>query len=815
VRMLTGVIAAMFLPGIWCVNSAAAGDQSSLAEYYGFGQIEIVKLNYGISNLKVADFNADGRNDIAAVNNPKARIELLIQKQALGPAEEEVTVDPQDIDINAIKALTRYRPEPVAVSQEIFSLACGDLNSDGLTDLAFYGRPAGLYVILQKATTKADATTPGKLSWQSRKKLNITDGVQRAHSLVCADLNNDGADDLALAGRDGIYVILQRTDGTLAEPVKYATTAQTLGIRAADLNGDEINDLILITNDKEKRIHVRFGLVTGQLGPQMKFFVEKPYWLKLHNIDELAGDEMLMVDSVSGRLICYKLVAREDKDVDWPILYYPLPSGAASSNRRDLVVADLNGDGLAEVVISEPESAEIIVYMQKANVGLTEPVRFGAFAEIESMSAADIDGDGRAELCMLSVKEKIIGISRFYQERLSFPRPIETIGEPVAMAVDDVDNDGWLDCLYISKDSNDSRILTVAYNLAASSVEVGPVQNIPMPPKPDRTGGNETVRKPTLVLDKLNTNPDGMKVLDVDQDGLKDVLIFVPYEQPILVRQTQTGKFEVVESPAAQASLIKEATLHSIATADVDGRAGKELLIGQRNFARSLVFAGGKTWTVIDQYNAKSTENNISAVAAFAIEQAEPGARPAILLLDGQKGQLQILTAGEDKTYRFEKQLDVGSWNMARNLKLLYAPLTGGDAKSILVFDSEKFALITGPSDDGGVQHLEQQFSYETKIKDGEYGNLAAGDINSDGWAEVIMADYRHNHIEILALDGENKPVPAMRFKIFEEKSYRNAKRKDKSAVEPRQMTIADVTADDKNDLVTLIHDRIIVYPQD
>ncbi|GAI40330.1 unnamed protein product, partial [marine sediment metagenome] len=55
------------------------------------------------------------------------------------------------------------------------------------------------------------------------------------------------------------------------------------------------------------------------------------------------------------------------------------------------------------------------------------------------------------------------------------------------------------------------------------------------------------------------------------------ILIFVSYELPILVRQTEKRKFEVVDSPKAQASLIKDASLRSIALANVDGKAGKEL----------------------------------------------------------------------------------------------------------------------------------------------------------------------------------------------------------------------------------------------
>jgi len=784
-------------------------DPNDLAAYYGFNEIEIIKLDWGIKGLRVADFNGDGRGDIAVVNDRKAKIELLIQKEAVGPGETPVAVDPNDIDINIISPLTRFQKQAVAVSQKVFSFVCGDLDSDGMMDLAFYGEPKGLYVILQKAS-EAKAGKPQTLNWRTRKKIKIDDGLVTSTVLVCADLNNDGADDLALAGRDGVYIILQKEDGSLAEPVKYPTTALTLGVKVGDLNGDNINDLILITNDGEKPLHVRFGLETGQLGPQVQFFIEKPWALELHNIDAEAGDEILTVDAISKRLICYKFAAENERDADWPVLFYPLTSGEEST-KRDLVVGDFDGDGSADVAISDPGAAELIFYKQTAELGLAEPVKFPAFADIESLSAADIDNDGKIELGVLSVKEKIIGKAEFEDDRLSFPQPVEIIGEPVAMELADVDHDGSIDCLYISKDVNDIRHLRVIYNLGATD-ERG---NQPKDEQPEIAEGGDDAGS-ALELKELVSNPDGLKVLDVDQDGLEDVLIFVKYELPILVHQIQKKKFEVVDSPSAQASLIKDATLRSVAVADVDDKTGEELLIAQKNFARSLVFAESKNWSIIDQYNAKGTENKISAVAAFDINGEVSEGRPAILLLDGQKGQLQILKAGLDNTYRFEKELDVGKWGVAaKHLKMLFAPLTGSEVESILLFDSDKFALITPPSGSYMPRHLEQQFSYETKIKDGVYGNLTTGDINSDDRADIIMVECKRNHIEILALDSNMKPVPAMRFKIFEQKSYRDSKKHTAITVEPRELKIADVTGDGKDDLVTVIHDRIIIYPQD
>lgn len=774
---------------------------TDLSEYYGFQEMEIIKLDWGISDLTVADFNRDGRNDIAITNNRKARIELLIQKGAVGPGESPLALDPDDVDVNEITAPTRFAAESIPVSEKLHSLVRGDLNSDGLPDLAFYGEPKGLYVILQ-GTEASQSDASKSLTWRTRRKIPIDDGLPVSGALACGDLNNDKADDLALAGRDGVYVLLQDTDGSLGAPVKYPTSAQTQNVDITDLNGDNINDLVLRTSDAEKPVHVRFGLRTGQLGPQVQFFVEKPFALKLLNTDGAAGDELLVVDSLSGRLIGYKFAVEAGADVDWPISFYPLASGQENA-KRDLAAGDVDGDGLMDIVMSDPGSAELILYKQTAGLGLVEPVRFPAFAEITNISAADIDKDGKTELAVLSVQEKVIGLSGFENDRLSFPQPLTLIGEPVAMELADMDGDGRTDCLYVSKDDGGARTLRIIYDVAKTQTDSSSAVDDPAP------AAN------AVQLTKLTSNPDGLKVFDADQDGLQDVLIFVSYESPILIRQVQKNKFDMVDPATTQGSLIKDANLRSTALADVDGREGLELLIAQKSFARSLVLSEGRTWTIIDQYNAQeSTETEILAVAAFDLNGDDATGRPAILLLDGRKGQLQILKAGRDETYRVDKQLEVGKWNSAAHLKILYAPLTGGNANSLVLFDSEKFAILRPPGSGESVRNLAQQFSYETEIEEGRYGNLTAGDINSDGRTDIVMVDYKRNYIEILALDG-GKPVPAMRFKVYEQKSYRDSGPRAKASIEPRELKIVDVTGDGKDDLIAVIHDRIIVYPQD
>jgi hypothetical protein len=60
--------------------------------------------------------------------------------------------------------------------------------------------------------------------------------------------------------------------------------------------------------------------------------------------------------------------------------------------------------------------------------------------------------------------------------------------------------------------------------------------------------------------------------------------------------------------------------------------------------------------------------------------------------------------------------------------------------------------------------------------------------------------------------DADHKLVPANRWQVFEERTFRS-RRSD--FAEPHDAAVADVTGDGKNDLIILVHDRILVYPQE
>ena len=54
--------------------------------------------------------------------------------------------------------------------------------------------------------------------------------------------------------------------------------------------------------------------------------------------------------------------------------------------------------------------------------------------------------------------------------------------------------------------------------------------------------------------------------------------------------------------------------------------------------------------------------------------------------------------------------------------------------------------------------------------------------------------------------------TPGNRWPVFEERTFRQRRNE---VPEPREAAIADVTGDGKNDLILIVHDRVLVYPQE
>jgi len=112
----------------------------------------------------------------------------------------------------------------------------------------------------------------------------------------------------------------------------------------------------------------------------------------------------------------------------------------------------------------------------------------------------------------------------------------------------------------------------------------------------------------------------------------------------------------------------------------------------------------------------------------------------------------------------------------------------------------------------GEVWDLVELDGYETPIKDGQLHDVVSGDLNQDKRKDLVFLETSKNYLDLVIFDANRKLVPATRWQVFEERTFRG-RRGDQP--EPREALIVDVTGDKKNDLVVVVHDRILVYPQE
>ncbi len=96
-------------------------------------------------------------------------------------------------------------------------------------------------------------------------------------------------------------------------------------------------------------------------------------------------------------------------------------------------------------------------------------------------------------------------------------------------------------------------------------------------------------------------------------------------------------------------------------------------------------------------------------------------------------------------------------------------------------------------------------------IKNGRYNNLAAKDINGDGSADIILTCGAQNYLDIFGFKND-KFDHSMRFKIFNTKQFSQF---SSYTAEPQKIAAADFDGDSYNDLVMLVHNKVIIYFSD
>jgi hypothetical protein len=311
------------------------------------------------------------------------------------------------------------------------------------------------------------------------------------------------------------------------------------------------------------------------------------------------------------------------------------------------------------------------------------------------------------------------------------------------------------------------------------------------------------------LSDDFKAMPASMTMLDADQDGLTDLVVLIPYAKIkiLLQRPDETFQETDVSPPGGNAD---QPWLSAL---DIDGDGKPEMLLAQKNFVRAVVLKpendkatnGKPAWSfyVKEQINGTSSESRIVGATALA-----SGTNPvaSLFLLDADQKALTLCE--RDKA---------GVWQVVRNIPLAVSDFSSLQSVGLGSAKANSIALIgvgaVGTmATHGDVWQLEELDSYETPIKDGHLSDIVVGDLNNDGRKDLVFLETEKNYLDLVTFELPHKLVPATRWQVFEERTFRS-RRND--SLEPREAVVADVTGDGKADLIVLVHDRILVYPQE
>jgi hypothetical protein len=206
---------------------------------------------------------------------------------------------------------------------------------------------------------------------------------------------------------------------------------------------------------------------------------------------------------------------------------------------------------------------------------------------------------------------------------------------------------------------------------------------------------------------------------------------------------------------------------------------------------------------VVDQFNARESSTEIAA--AFALDISGDGERE-ILLFDQRNREIQILRRNDRGVFNYSEAVPVGDIDLVAGYQIDY---NRDGLEDLFLLGKDRFWVI--PMGIPGYR-AETVLSHETDLEAIRYGDTAVGDLNNDGVTDLIAVDVRSNLVEILTRTGYEL-FSALHFKVFE--SDPNIKQRGSQSGEPRETLIADLTGDGLNDLVLLVHDRVLLYPSE
>jgi len=338
-----------------------------------------VPLPYGsgASSIVAADFNNDGRTDLAVADPSLNEVSIL-----LGNGDGT------------------FQSSTIAVAGGPYTIVAGDFTGDGQIDLAVANRAFSIVTILL-------GNGDGTFRVLPPTQLGQPDNPPFPDAIVTGDFNGDGHLDLAAAdvGTDAVTVLLGNGDGTfrVLPPISLgAGFPSILSLVAGDFNHDGYTDLAVASTDYFNGDSVDVLLSNGDgtfrvLPPISLGYGVYPAAIVAGDFNDDGKLDLATADANANGTDDYSVyLGNGDGTFQGPT---PYPIGGTGVSTA-LVAGDFNGDGRTDLAITRTYPDDVRVELGRGDGTFADAGQLPITSRYTPL-VADVSGNGTDDVLVV------------------------------------------------------------------------------------------------------------------------------------------------------------------------------------------------------------------------------------------------------------------------------------------------------------------------------------------------------------------------------------------------------------------------------